>query len=142
MAKIPKEKKKGLDEIRLWPTVLLLSDDEGVAKLVLEIVKRPWQVVRHRADRYLSHKIFTLPNLRLVILDDQAVEENDRSWLLARIRKHFSGTSLLYIAGSHSENNEKRARTNGAHYYFSKPLTHEPFGHVLQSFLQALHAKA
>jgi DNA-binding response OmpR family regulator len=142
MVKRLKVKIERLNEMRLAYTLLLLCDDEVLAKLVLEIVKRPWQVVRHRADRYLSHKIFTLPNLRLVILDDQAVEENDRSWLLERIRKHFSGTSLLYIAGSHSENNEKRARTNGAHYYFSKPLTHEPFGHVLQSFLQALHAKA
>ena len=127
--------------MRLSPTVLLLSDDEGLADLVREIVKRPWKLVRQGADRYMSHKMFAHPNVRLVILDDQAVEENDRNWLLAQIRKHFSGTSLLYIAGSHSDGNEKRARTNGAHYYVSKPFSLEQFGRVLQSFLQVQQVK-
>jgi len=44
---------------------------------------------------------------------------------------------LLYVAGSQSEANDKRARTNGAHYYVSKPLSLELFGRVLHSFLQA-----
>jgi DNA-binding response OmpR family regulator len=61
-----------------------------------------------------------------VILDDQAVVENERGWLLAQIRKHFSGISLLYVAANQSDGNEKRARTNGAHYYSSKPLSLEP----------------
>jgi response regulator of citrate/malate metabolism len=141
MAKQLKEKIGALDQIRPSYTLLLLSDDEGLAKLVLEIVKRPWRVVRHRANRYLSHKTFALLNVRLVILDDQAVEENDRCWLLAQIRKHFSNAACLYVAGTHSENNERRSRTNGAHYYFSKPLAHERFEYVLQSFLEALRAK-
>jgi DNA-binding response OmpR family regulator len=130
-----------LEEIRLSPTLLLLSDDDRLADLVLGIVKWPWKVVRQGADGHMSHKIFAHPNVRLVILDDQAVEEKDRSWLLAQISKHFSGTSLLYVAGSQSDGNEKRARTNGAHYYASKPLSPERFGHVLQSFLQHSSSK-
>jgi DNA-binding response OmpR family regulator len=130
-----------LEETRLSLTLLLLSDDEALADLVRGIVRRPWKLVRQGADGYMSHKVFTQPNVRLVILDDQAVDENDRGWLLAQIRKHFSGTSLLYVAGSQSEGNEKRARTNGAHYYVSKPLLLERFGHVLQSFLQAQQGK-
>jgi response regulator of citrate/malate metabolism len=89
----------------------------------------------------MSHKVFTEPNVRLVILDDQTVEESDRGWLLGQIRKHFSGTSLLYVAASHSDGNERRARTNGAHYYVSKPLLLERFGHVLESFLQTQQLK-
>ncbi len=130
-----------MKEIRLAPTVLLLSDDEALADLVLGIVKRPWKLIRQGADRYMSHKVFTQPNVRLVILDDQAVEENNRNWLLAQIRKHFSGTSLLYVADSQSDANEKRARTNGAHYYMSKPLSLDRFGRVLQSFLQVQQGK-
>ena len=129
--------KHDLEENRLSPSVLLLSDDEVLANFVLGIVKRPWKLVRHGADKYGSREVFTQPNVRLVILDDQAVEESDRGWLLAQIRKHFSGTSLLYVAGSQSDDNEKRARTNGAHYYSSKPLSLERFGYVLRSFLQA-----
>jgi len=130
-----------LKAIRLAPTVLLLSDDEALAELVLGIVKRPWKLIRQDADGYMSHKVFTQPNVRVVILDDQAVEENERNRLLAQIGKHFSGTSLLYIAGSQSDANEKRARTNGAHYYISKPLALERFGRVLQSFLQVQQGK-
>jgi hypothetical protein len=33
------------------------------------------------------------------------------------------------------------ARTNGAHYYDSKPLSHERLGQVLQSFLQTQQFK-
>jgi len=129
------------EEIRLSPTLLLLSDDEALADLVLGIVKRPWKLVRQGAETYVSHKVFTQPNVRLVILDDQAVKEDARNRLLAQIRKHFSGTSLLYVAGSQSDANEKRARTNGAHYYVSKPLSLERFGRVLQSFLQMQQVK-
>jgi DNA-binding NtrC family response regulator len=126
---------------RLSPTLLLLSDDEALTDLVRPIVERPWSLVRHGADRYTSHKVFTQPNVRLVILDDQAVVEADRSWLLAQIRKHFSGAPLLYVASIQSDSNEKQARANGAHYYASKPLSVERFGGVLRSFLQVQQIK-
>ena len=129
------------EDLRLSLILLLLSDDEELANFVLATVKHPWNVVRHSARRYVSEKIFAPPNVRLAILDDQAVEEDHRSWLLAKIRRHFTGTSLIYVAGSHSHRNEMRARTNGAHYYVSKPLDHERFLHVLQSFLHIQQAK-
>ncbi len=132
-----KVKAETSEQTRLSPTVLLLSDDEELAKLVLGIVKPPWKLVRHAADKYVGRQVFAQPNVRLVILDDQAIEESDRGWLLEQIRKHFSGPPLLYVAGSQSDANEKRARTKGAHYYVSKPLSIERFGQVLQSFLQA-----
>lgn len=124
-------------QIRTLLTLLLLSDDQTLAALVARIVKRPWKLIRHGAVEYETHKMFSEPNVRLVVFDDQAVAENDRSWLLGKIRKHFSGAPLLYIAARHSDGNEKRARTNGAHYYISKPLAPERFGDVLRSFLQA-----
>lgn len=141
MVKRAKVKIETAEKIRLAPTLLLLSDDEALANLVLGIIKGPWKLVRRGADGYVSNQMFTEPNVRLVILDDQAVEENDRSRLLAQIRERFSGTPLLYIAGSQSDGSEKRARTNGAHYYVSKPLSLERFGYVLQSFLQARQVK-
>jgi DNA-binding response OmpR family regulator len=126
-----------LEEPRLMPTLLLLSDDEALGDLVREIVKQPWKLVRQGADGYASREFFAQSNVRLAILDDQAVEENERGWMLTQIRKHFSGVPLLYVAGRQSDANEKRARTNGAHYYVSKPLSVERFGQVLRSFLRA-----
>jgi DNA-binding NarL/FixJ family response regulator len=121
---------------RLAPSVLLLTDDQALADFVLGVVKPPWELVSHRVNKPVTREVFVQPNVRLVILDDQAVEEKDRGRLLAQINKHFSGTALLYVAGSQSDGNERRARTNGAHYYVSKPLSLERLGHVLQSFLQ------
>jgi len=121
--------------------LLLLSDDAALVSLVRGIVEHPWELVRQSAARYLDHLISAPPNVRLVIFDDQDIEEGDRSRLLGQIRKHFSGDPLLYVAGGHSDDNEKRARTNGAPYYVCKPLPHERFIHVLQSFLQTLELK-
>jgi DNA-binding response OmpR family regulator len=122
---------------RRAPTLLLLSDDEALADLVRRIVARPWVLVHHSTQTYLRRDGFPQQNVRLVILDDQAVEETDRGWMLAQIRKRFSGTPLLYVAASQSDDNERRARSNGAHYYISKPVSADPFRHVLKSFLQA-----
>ena len=120
----------------LAPSALLLSEDRELVDLVDRLVKPPWKLVRHEADKFMTREVLAQPNVRLAILDDEAVKENDRGRLLAQIRKHFSGVSLLYIADSQSDAGEKRARANGAHYYVSKPLSLERFGQVLQSFLQ------
>jgi len=119
------------------PILLLLSDDKGLASLVHGIVKRPWKLVWPDWTGRTDHQVFAQPNVRLLVLDDHAIKEDDRGRLLAQIRRHFSGNPLLYVAGIQSDDNERRARTNGAHYYTSKPLSLERFGCVLQSFLQA-----
>jgi DNA-binding response OmpR family regulator len=126
-----------LKTLGLLPTVLLLSDDEALIGLVRRVVRRPWRVARHGADKFMTREVLALPNVRLAILDDQAVMETDRGRLLEQIRKRFPGNSLLYVAGNHSDGNEIRARSNGAHYYVSRPISPELFGQVLQSFLKA-----
>jgi DNA-binding response OmpR family regulator len=123
--------------IQLAPALLLLSDDEELTEFVRGVVKPPWRLARHAVAACASHRVFAQPNVRIVILDDQAVEENDRGWLLTRICKRIPSASLLYVAGNHNDASEKRARGNGAHYYVSKPLSFERFGYVLQSFLRA-----
>ncbi|MFZ2064321.1 MAG: hemerythrin domain-containing protein [Candidatus Binatus sp.] len=125
-----------LGNIGLSPRVLLLSSDVELTHFVCQAVKAPWKLVRPTIDHHIDREAFAQPNVRLVVLDDQKIEEHDRGQVLAQIRKHFSGISLLYIAGSHSDENEKRARANGAHYYVSKPFSLEQFGQVLRSFLR------
>ena len=125
-----------LKDRRLDVSALLLSDDEELVDFVRRVVKPPWRLVRQSADKFMTREALAQPNLRLAILDDQAVDENDRGRLLAQIRRHFSGIPLLYVANIASDSNEKRARANGAHYYVSKPLSFDRFGQVLESFLQ------
>jgi len=133
--------KKRLGKTRLPLVLLVLSDDAALLNLVRGNVEHPWELVRQSAARYLGHFIPAPPNVRLVILDDQEIADSDHGRLLRRIGKHFSGHPLLYVASSHSDDNEKRARTNGAQYYVCKPLPHERFIYVLQSFLQSQQIK-
>ena len=123
-------------DARLAPRVLLFSDDKVLIGLVCRVVGQPWKLVRQSAEGRVTRELLAQPNVRLAILDDQAVEENERGWMLAQVRKHFSGIPLLYIAADQSDSSEKRARANGAHYYASKPLSLDRFGYVLRSFLQ------
>jgi DNA-binding response OmpR family regulator len=123
------------------PTMLLLSDDQALMDFVLGVVKHPWRLILYRAAAHVSREAFAQPNVRLVVLDDQAVDENSRGMLLTQIRRRFAGTPLLYVAATQTDGNEKRARTNGAHYYASKPLSLDRFGYVLRSFLQAQQIK-
>lgn len=125
-----------MENIPLLPALLLISDDEQLASLLGVIIKPPWRLVHRTANINTRHGMFAEPHVRVLIFDDEAVEEKDREGLLAQISRLFSGASLLYVAGTQNEANEKRARMNGAHYYVSKPLPLERFAQVLRSFLK------
>jgi len=118
------------------PTLLLLSADQALADFVASAVQPPWTFA-HQPAAYTGPAVFARPNVQLVVLDDEAIERSERGSLLTRIRRYLPTTPLLYIAATHNEANERQARTNGAHYYTSKPISLEHFGYVLQSFLRA-----
>ena len=117
-------------------TLLLLTSDEHVAQIITPLLDPAWTLARHDG-RYMAPEIFAHPHIGIVVFDDEGVAESDRGWLLNRIRKRTAGASLIYIANNHDATSEKLARGGGAHYYVSKPLSLEHFGHVLQSFLRA-----
>jgi len=116
------------------PSLLLLSDDDALSSLVGSTVEAPWQIAR-RSGIAGGADLFDR-NLRLVVLDDSAVPEDHRGWLLAQIRKYFPPPRLMYIAGAHDDETEKRARTGGADYYMAKPIDHPRLVNVLGSFLK------
>ena len=118
------------------PVLLLISEDEELATLICNLAKPPWRLVRRAAYTNTPQSILGEAHVRVVIFDDQAVQENDRGGLLAQIARFFSGVPLLYVTTTQTDANEKRARMNGAHYYISKPLPRERFTQVLQSFLK------
>jgi DNA-binding response OmpR family regulator len=117
-------------------TLLLLTLDEQLAQIVAPLLNPAWTLI-HQNGHYTAPAIFAHPNIRIVVLDDATVAESDRGWLLNRIRKNAADASLIYVAGNHSQDGERLARGNGAHYYASKPLSPELFGHVLKSFMRA-----
>lgn len=120
----------------LRPALLLLSADGTLAEMVAGSIQPPWTLAHYQSSGR-NHEAFNLPNVRLVLLDDDTVDSNDRGMMLRHIRKYFPSVPLLYVAGDHDGENERRARSNGAHYYAAKPLALDRFGHVLESFLRA-----
>lgn len=114
---------------------LLLSDDAELASLVASVARQPWQVDQ-RLSISKGADFWERGSPQLVLLDDSVVPESERGWLLRQIRKYSTQTGLIYIASVHDEENEKRARAGGAHYYTAKPIHGGHLTGVLSSFLK------
>ncbi len=117
-------------------TVAVFSGDESILKLVAGGMGDSWLVEKctepHEARAFLAQ-----PSLRMVVIDDEAIEEATRGWLLNQVRKRAPQALVAYIAALHSPQAERRARAHGVHYYTSKPLDRERTLRVLRSFANA-----
>jgi DNA-binding response OmpR family regulator len=114
--------------------VALLSNDDHLAHIVSSAVEMPWRLERHFYNGEVLD-FLQLADVRLVIVDDEAVSDGDRGWLLRQVRRNLDEATLLYVAGSHSVENERRARGNGAHYYTAKPIQRDELRAVLKGFM-------
>jgi DNA-binding response OmpR family regulator len=114
--------------------IALLSDDDNLAHIVYSTVEIPWRLERHFYNRSALEFLYPA-EVGLVIVDDEAVSEGDRGWLLAQLRRVLHDATLLYVTGSPGANNERRARGNGAHYYTAKPVDRDEFVSVLKGFM-------
>jgi DNA-binding NtrC family response regulator len=121
-------------------TLVLFSSDKELAALVRKIVKAPWKVELCE-DPAIGREALARPSVRLVIVDDGAVDEEARGWLLDRIRKFVPQALLIYIASTHSEADERRARGYSAQYYTAKPLDTDRVARVIESFIRSASAR-
>jgi len=118
--------------------VALLSNDDKLADIVDSAMEEPWRLERHFYTGEMLD-FLQLAGVRLVIVDDEAVSEGDRGWLLGQVRRNLEEATLLYVAGIHSPENERRARGNGAHYYTAKPVQDHELTVVLKGFMGRLN---
>jgi DNA-binding NtrC family response regulator len=116
------------------PVVVLLSADDSLTRLVNSAVQNPWRFEHH--IHFGGPLDFLNADVRLVVLDDQAVGESDRGWLLGQIRRHMERATLLYVTAHHTAENERRARSHGACYYTSKPIHNGELAGVLRAFME------
>lgn len=114
--------------------VALLSNDDNLAHIVSSAVEGHWRFERHSYSGGLLD-FLQIAGVGLAIVDDELVSESDRSWLLAQVRRNLGDAYLLYVAGSHSLENERRARSKGAHYYTAKPIETDELTGVLKGFM-------
>jgi len=118
------------------PTLILFSADRELTALVKKTARAPWKI-EVCEDPAIGPEALSRPSVRLVIVDDGAVDEEARGWLLDRIRKFVPQALLIYVASAHSEADEKRARRYAAQYYIAKPLDMGRTSRVIESFIRA-----
>lgn len=117
------------------PTAIVFTADEGISGLAEQAVPSGWKIELCR-DAGVGREVLSHPNVRLVIVDDESIQEETRGWLLDRIRRFVPRALLIYIAGAHSPDDEKRARGYAAQYYTAKPVDMDRILRVLQSFVR------
>jgi len=115
--------------------VVVFSTDLSLRQLAQIAAASPFDCIAH-PDPYIGRDLVLKPNVRLVVLDDESLEDDDRGWLVTQIRRRAPNARLVYVASNHSAANEKRVRANGAHYYTAKPIDSERFLRVVRAFLQ------
>lgn len=115
------------------PTLVVFSADKQLIAMVRKTIKPPWKIELCE-DPAIGREALSRPSVRLVIVDDGAVDEEARGWLLDRVRKFVPQALLIYIASSHSEADERRARGYSAQYYTAKPLDEMRTSRVIESF--------
>ncbi len=122
--------------LRTPPTVVTFSRDQAVVGLVQGVLPAAWKL-EQCSQIEVSRDLLSRPNVRVVIVDDETIEEDVRGWLLDRIRRYVPHALLIYVAGAHSVADEKRARSYAAQYYTAKPLDLDRTHRVLESFMRA-----
>jgi len=118
-------------------TSLVVTRDSTLVELVRRTWPFPWLVENHD-DWHRIGEIVRTRHVRVIIIDDDAVPEENRSELIENIHNCFSDVLIIYVAGKHSQAVERSARASGILSYTSKPVEAERLEHLLRSLSHRL----
>jgi hypothetical protein len=116
--------------------IAVFSRDEAVVNMIAEALGDSWVMVNFTNPQE-AHAALLKPGIAIVVIDDEALEESSRGWLLEQVRKWAPHALVAYIAAIHNQATERRARTYRVQYYTSKPMDRERTTRVLHSFERA-----
>ena len=122
--------------MKLPRAVVVVSSDEAVVNFIAENMSDSWVVV-HCADPDRAPFMFGRAAVKIVVIDDDLIDESTRGWLFDQVHKRLPHALVAYIAANHSPAAERRARAYNVQYYTSKPLDRERTLKVLRSFAGA-----
>lgn len=118
--------------------VAVFSRDASIVKMIAESMSDSW-VMEKFADPHQADGFLLKPGVRIVVIDDEAIEESTRGWLLDQVQRRAPHALVAYIAAIHTPEAERRARAYNVQYYTSKPVDRERTLRVLHSFERAAH---
>ena len=116
--------------------VLIFSADEWLIEIVKHGLGPPW-MVELCLDPIHAHAQLTKPGIRIVVVDDGAIEETTRGWLLDQAKRLAPQALVAYIASNHNPDVERQARSHRIQYYIAKPIDPERIVTVLRAFADA-----
>ena len=116
--------------------VLVFTADESLIEIVSHGLRPVW-MVDQCLDPIHAHARLTKPGIGIVVVDDAAIDETTRGWLLDQARRLAPRALIAYVASSHSPEVERSARSHGIQYYIAKPVDPERVKTVLRSFAEA-----
>lgn len=116
--------------------MVIADGDKSLVALTEQAGASSW-IVEPCRDAVKARDRLSEGTPELILIDDDAVQADDRGWLLERIRQQAPRTFVIYVAAHHDGETEKRARAHGVHYYMSKPIDPNRFILVSQSFIKA-----
>ncbi len=117
------------------PTVVVLTRDLSLQRLVSGICTSPW-AVECSSDPSPGRDVVFDHNVRMVVIDDEVVPAAERGWFCNQINKLAPDAALIYVASQHTAEVEKAARAHGAVYYTAKPLDAARMSTMLQAWLK------
>ncbi len=118
--------------------IVVLSRDQSIMQMIAECMSDSWAIEKF-ADPHDARAFLRKPCVRIVVIDDEAIEESTCGWLLDQVRERAPDALVAYIAAIHSPETERRVRTYPVQYYTSKPMDRERTLRVLHSFERAAH---
>ena len=116
---------------------LVVTRDAALVELVRRSCPFPWLVESRDDWRRIGETVRTR-HVRVVVFDDDAVPEGNRSELIDNIHTWFPDVLIIYVAGQHSQMVERSARASGVLCYTSKPIEAERLEHLLRSLSHRL----
>lgn len=115
---------------------VVFSKDESVIRLIRDGLGDGWCM--NLCSEPDEGRIFPLKTgVGIVVIDDAAIDESSRGWLLDRVHRWAPDALVAYIASAHAPEVERRVRSHGVQYYLSRPVDRERTLRVLRSFVGA-----
>jgi DNA-binding NtrC family response regulator len=115
---------------------LVFSRDESIVGLIANGLNDGWRLERclNPSD---ARSFLVKAGVGVVIIDDGAIEQGTRGWLLDQVRKWAPDALVAYIAANHTPEIERQARSHNVQYYASQPIDPERTVRILRSFIGA-----
>ena len=115
---------------------VVFSQDQSIIGLIRDGLTDGWRI-DPCSEPDDARFFLQRADIGIVVIDDEAIDQPTRGWLLDQVHRWAPDALVAYIASAHTPEVERRARSRGVQYYLSRPVDRERALRVLHSFAVA-----